>query len=175
MYKLVAEICTYICRHKKYSFPPPPLLAPLRFTHIIKLYYLLYPKVRIAMIETLLSCPASCSRFQFFLYRSFEWSLCPTGYYLSGFYRTDGNKLYDITHAWCCKPKGASESNSSCYDENVSLKFEWYQMEIVSCSRSGYYITGLYRSGCDYLHCIERFRCCKLHIVGKDNHFLAVN
>ena len=35
--------------------PPPSLLAPLRFTHITKLYYLLYPKVRIAMIETLLS------------------------------------------------------------------------------------------------------------------------
>ena len=102
--------------------------------------------------------------------REFKWSTCPSGYYLSGFYRSNGNKLYDITHAWCCKPSGAPESYKTCYDEDVLIKFDWHQMEMVSCDRSGYYITGLYKSDCNQLHCIERFRCCELQIAGTGIH-----
>ena len=107
--------------------------------------------------------------FWFLYYRNNDWSTCPSGYYLSGFYRSDGNKLYNITHAWCCKPDGAPDSYKTCYDEDVSFTFDWNQMEMVSCDRSGYYITGLYKSDCNNLHCIEKFKCCDLQVAGWDN------
>ena len=89
---------------------------------------------------------------------------CPSGYYLSGLYRSENKngELHNIEYAWCCKPSGALDTYKTCYDEDVSLSFDWDKNGMVSCGRSGYYITGLYRSDCNYLHCIEKFRCCEL-------------
>ncbi|CAB3990694.1 neurogenic locus Notch -like [Paramuricea clavata] len=96
--------------------------------------------------------------------RNNNWNLCPSGYYLSGLYRSSGNNLNNIEHAWCCKPRGAPNFNKSCYNEDVWSKFDWNQQGMVSCTRSGYYITGMYRSSCDYMYCIEEFKCCQLQI-----------
>ena len=82
---------------------------------------------------------------------------CPPGYYLSGLYREEL-----LRYAWCCKPGGAPDTYKMCYDEDVSLSFDWDKKGMVSCGRSGYYITGLYKSDCNYLHCIEKFRCCEI-------------
>ncbi|CAB4001304.1 Hypothetical predicted protein [Paramuricea clavata] len=94
--------------------------------------------------------------------RQNHWNLCTPGYYLSGLYRTGGNNLHNIEAAWCCKPNEAPNSYTSCYDEDVSLKFNWDKEGMVSCTTAGFYITGLYRSECDILHCIDTFKCCKL-------------
>ena len=88
--------------------------------------------------------------------------MCTPGYYLSGLYRSHGDYLGNIEEAWCCKPNGAPNSTTSCYDEHVWWAFDWNKEGMVSCTRAGYYITGLYRHRCDLLYCIEKFKCCKL-------------
>ncbi|XP_028419313.1 uncharacterized protein LOC114545227 [Dendronephthya gigantea] len=92
-----------------------------------------------------------------------NWNLCPSGYYLSGLYRSHGHNLHNIEHAWCCKPRGAPNSYKSCYHENVWTRFDWNKKGMISCSRKGHFITGLYRSTCNFMYCIELFKCCQLH------------
>ena len=94
--------------------------------------------------------------------RNHNWNLCPTGYFLSGLYRSHGNNLHNIEYALCCKPRGAPNSYKSCYNENVWSRFDWKRKGMVTCTRAGYYITGLYRSSCNYMYCIEEFKCCQL-------------
>ncbi|XP_028390594.1 IgGFc-binding protein-like [Dendronephthya gigantea] len=94
--------------------------------------------------------------------RQRTWNLCPTGYCLSGLYRSQGHYLQNIEHAWCCKPRGAPNSYKSCYTENVVSKFDWNRKGMVSCTKAGHYITGLYRSTCNYMNCIEYFKCCQM-------------
>ena len=105
----------------------------------------------------------------FLFQRENNWNSCPSGYFLSGLFRahrTDSRTaLLLIAHAWCCKPSGAPKAYKTCYEENISTRFEWYQVGMVSCSRPGYYITGLYRSNCHYLSCIKKFKCCELQVV----------
>ena len=98
-------------------------------------------------------------------HRNFDWNSCPSGYCLSGLYRSESSMalLSNIEYAWCCKPSGASDSHTTCYDEDVSISFKWNRIGMASCSRSGHYITGLFKSDCNFLHCIKKFRCCKFH------------
>ena len=103
----------------------------------------------------------------FSFYRNFNWNRCPSGHYLSGLYRSDGERatLNDIEYGWCCKPNGAPSYLKMCYDEDVSSSFHWDKKGMVLCSRSGYYITALYRSTCPHLHCITKFRCCEFQVT----------
>lgn len=55
-----------------------------------------------------------------------------------------------------------------CYDENFSSSFDtggWSE-----CQRAGYYMTGFYKSNCNDLNCIDKFRCCKMN---KGNYILS--
>ncbi|CAB4001303.1 Hypothetical predicted protein, partial [Paramuricea clavata] len=88
-----------------------------------------------------------------------HWNLCTPGYYLSGLYRTGGNNLHNIEAAWCCKPNEAPNSYTSCYDEDVSSRFNWDKEGMVSCTTAGYYITGLYRSECHRLDTTKTIKC----------------
>lgn len=49
-----------------------------------------------------------------------------------------------------------------CYEENVLTNFDHSKNGLVSCEKKGYYITGLYRSQCNLLHCITEFMCCSM-------------
>ncbi|KAL9952095.1 hypothetical protein ACROYT_G039302 [Oculina patagonica] len=89
-----------------------------------------------------------------------KWALCPNGYYMEGMYRTDGSNLYNIEEAKCCRPQNHPDSYEHCYDEDVGTSFDkkgWSE-----CKQAGYYMTGFYKSGCENLYCIEKFRCCKM-------------
>ena len=88
--------------------------------------------------------------------------MCPRGYYLSGLQRSKGQNLHNIERALCCKPKSQPLSYKDCYRENVWAKFDQHNSGMVSCVRNGYYITGLYRSDCDFLYCVEEFMCCSM-------------
>ena len=125
--------------------------------------------------EVIQDCLFSFSYFFLCIYRTRNWNCCPKGYYLSGLYRSGGHNLHNIEHAWCCKPRGAPNSYKSCYNENVWSKFDWNRQGMVSCSRAGYYITGLYRSTCNYMYCIEEFKCCQLPSTGGGYNLLWVN
>lgn len=88
--------------------------------------------------------------------------MCPKGYFLSGLERSSGQHLHNIERARCCKPQNHALEYKECYKENVWGRFDWHKNDMVTCMKKGHYITGLYRSGCDFLYCIEEFMCCSM-------------
>ena len=99
--------------------------------------------------------------FLFSISRSNTWALCPSGFYLEGIYISDSSpKLYHIEEAKCCRPQNHPDGYDGCYDEDVGISFDhkgWSQ-----CKQDGHYMAGFYKSGCNELYCIEKFRCCKM-------------
>ena len=96
------------------------------------------------------------------IFRSNTWALCPSGFFLEGIYISADSdpKLYHIEEAKCCRPQNHPDSYDGCYDEDVTISFDskgWSQ-----CQRNGYYMTGFYKSSCNEIYCIEKFRCCKM-------------
>ncbi|XP_046863970.1 uncharacterized protein LOC124457823 [Xenia sp. Carnegie-2017] len=92
------------------------------------------------------------------------WSVCPRGYFLNGLYRSSGNNLHNIELGKCCKPKGHPNKYVNCYNELTRQTFDkkgWSR-----CKRIGYYVAGLYkdRNG-DWLHNIDKLKCCKMFRV----------
>ncbi|XP_022803084.1 uncharacterized protein LOC111340494 [Stylophora pistillata] len=92
------------------------------------------------------------------------WALCPAGYYMNSLRLGKGPPqfLRDIDEAKCCHPEGHPESYDSCYDEDVSRSFD--KKGLSSCKREGYYMAGFYKSSCNNIYCIEKFRCCKMSV-----------
>ena len=120
-----------------------------------------------------------CARLKFpFLFSFNVWALCPTGYYLNGLRLGARYPAYllHIDEGQCCHPQGHPNSYDHCYDEDVTYSFDnkgWSE-----CQQAGYYMTGFYKSNCNDLYCIEKFRCCKMKTRNLDfinlNHELAV-
>ena len=90
------------------------------------------------------------------------WALCPSGYYLNGLRLSAGLPayLYDIDEGQCCHPQNHPNSYEQCYDEDVTLSFDFRGWS--TCKQQGYYMTGFYKSNCNDIHCIEKFKCCKM-------------
>ncbi|XP_022795988.1 uncharacterized protein LOC111334503 [Stylophora pistillata] len=95
---------------------------------------------------------------------NYTWALCPPGFYMNGIRTGLHNHhkafLNHIDEAQCCHPKDHPSSYEDCYDEDVAKKFNrkgWSK-----CQGKGYYMTGFYKSSCDELNCIDKFRCCKM-------------
>merc|ERR1719376_571205 len=91
--------------------------------------------------------------------RRYTWNLCPHGYFLQGFYRSGDHWLHNLEKGKCCKPVSAPSSYGHCYDHNVGTSFD--RKGTSKCNR-GYFMVGMYRSDCDRVYCIEKFRCCKM-------------
>ena len=90
------------------------------------------------------------------------WALCPAGYYLNGLRLGAGPPAYlqHIDEGQCCHPHGHPNSYEHCYDEDVTHSFDhkgWSE-----CQQAGYYMIGFYKSSCNNIYCIEKFRCCKM-------------
>ncbi|XP_022800128.1 uncharacterized protein LOC111337987 [Stylophora pistillata] len=108
--------------------------------------------------------PATCSEVDLSdkLNRYNVWALCPSGYFMNGLrlgYAAPA-LLYNIDEAKCCHPQNHPKSDGYCYEENVTISFKkkgWSE-----CQGEGFYMTGFYKSSCDELYCIEKFRCCKM-------------
>ena len=103
----------------------------------------------------------------FFLFSTNVWAVCPPGYFLQGLFRNTGAWLHHIEEATCCKPQTLADEYQDCYFENI-----WYSFDrkgIVKCNRNGYYLAGIYKGGCDQLHCIELLFCCKM-MTGKGSY-----
>jgi len=88
-----------------------------------------------------------------------RWAKCKNGYFLQGFYRSSGHMLHNLEYAQCCKPSTAPTAYGRCQDYSVARSFD--NKGLSQCP-SGYMMTGLYRGGCNYLYCIEKFRCCQM-------------
>ncbi|CAL1533922.1 unnamed protein product [Lymnaea stagnalis] len=90
-----------------------------------------------------------------------SWGLCPAGYFLQGLYRNEDNRgwLHNLEEGRCSKPAEHPSTYGECYNEDIGVCFD----NIVLCKcRDGYFVTGLYRGGCDELFCLEMLRCCKM-------------
>ena len=113
-----------------------------------------------------------CARLKFpFVFSFHVWALCPTGYYLNGLRLGGGPPTYllHIDEGQCCHPQGHPYSYEHCYDEDVTDSFDnrgWS-----GCQQAEYYMTGFYKSDCNDLYCIEKFRCCKM----KKRNFYFIN
>ena len=90
------------------------------------------------------------------------WALCPSGYYLNGLRLSAGYPAYllHIDEGQCCHPQDHPNSYEHCYDEDVTASFNHQGWS--TCKQPGYYMTGLYKSNCNNLYCIETFKCCKM-------------
>ena len=95
--------------------------------------------------------------------------MCPNGYFLSGLERSSGNYLHNIEFGRCCKPQHSPTGYKHCFKANVWDHFNHDNHGMFSCGRHGYYITGIYRSSCDLVYCIEEFMCCSM--TGKSYSF----
>ena len=87
------------------------------------------------------------------------WSTCNNGYYMTGIFKTNGGKLYNLEEAKCCRPRSQVKQWGNCYHLNVWASFDrkgWNK-----CAY-GYYMVGLWRNSCERLGCIEEFKCCKM-------------
>ena len=95
------------------------------------------------------------------IFRPGTWSLCPTGYFLNGLYRTGGNNLHNIEEGHCCKPVNHPTRYESCYHEYIRHDFD--KQKWTTCKKTGYYVVGVYRDAHkDWLHNIDYFKCCKM-------------
>ena len=104
--------------------------------------------------------------------RNNKWALCQDGYFLQGLYRSSDVRLHNIEQALCCKPRKFSNIDMArdCYDEDVRISLDtrgWSK-----CKEDWYYMVGVYKEGCDDLHCIEMIRCCKMRLPGTHSEIL---
>lgn len=86
------------------------------------------------------------------------WALCPEGHFLQGLYRTS-HWLHSIEEGKCCKPASLPDTYAECVEKDIGSTFN--NRGLSSCD-DGYYMAGIYRGGCDLLHCIEKIKCCKM-------------
>ena len=89
-----------------------------------------------------------------------RWGLCPNGYYLNGVRISGKYYLSQIQEARCCRPQNHPNTYEDCYDEDARNSLA--QNDWSECKQTDYYMTGFYRGSCNYLHCMERLRCCKM-------------
>ncbi|XP_059160878.1 uncharacterized protein LOC131944339 [Physella acuta] len=100
------------------------------------------------------------ANWQFILDNNNMWANCPPGFFLQGFYRSDGQGLSNIEFGRCYKPAGHPTYYGQCYeDTNIQNCFD--DEGLCTC-KDGYFITGLYRSDCNQLYCINKMKCCKM-------------
>ncbi|XP_013082375.2 aerolysin-like [Biomphalaria glabrata] len=90
-----------------------------------------------------------------------QWAHCPAGFFLQGLQRSKSGKnkgyVYNIENGRCAKPANHPFYYGDCYSHYIDFS----RSGLYSCNE-GYYITGLYKADCDYLHCIDRLYCCKM-------------
>jgi len=92
--------------------------------------------------------------------RSNVWATCPDGYFINGFYKSSDKWIHNLEKAKCTRPVEAPSKWGNCYEEkSVGRTFD---KKGLSKCRAGYFLTGLYRGGCDKLYCIENFKCCRM-------------
>jgi len=93
------------------------------------------------------------------------WAVCGENKALHGLRRTAGQNTYNIEEGRCC-----TGVTNNCYTEDsVSQTLDF---EGVSKCAPGHAMAGFYRGTCDDLHCIEKFKCCRL--VNYDPNYVHV-
>ena len=100
--------------------------------------------------------------FSFFLFfRKNVWALCPNGYFMQGL-RVNGKQVNNIEEGKCCHPQNHPDSYGHCYDKDVTYSFDKKGWSFCNEFGQGYYLTGLYKSDCNELYCIEKLKCCSM-------------
>jgi len=88
------------------------------------------------------------------------WVSCNAGYYMVGLERNakKHREIFAIERARCCKPRSQPVNKwGHCYNQRQFFNNQgWHK-----CNK-GYYMVGMRRSECNWLQCIEEFKCCKM-------------
>ncbi|XP_059168154.1 uncharacterized protein LOC131950128 [Physella acuta] len=90
---------------------------------------------------------------------AFTWAKCPNGYFLHGLKRNGKHKLSSITYGRCTKPSDHPYHYGRCYTVKIDTCFN--KRNLCACD-AGTYMTGIYKSYCDELHCLEEIKCCRM-------------
>ena len=90
------------------------------------------------------------------------WALCPASYYWNGLRLQRGYPAFlsHIEKGQYCRPQNHPNSYEDWYDEDVTSSFDTIGWS--KCQQEGYYMTGFYKTNCNDLNCIDKFRCCKM-------------
>ncbi|XP_059171451.1 uncharacterized protein LOC131952696 [Physella acuta] len=173
----VAVTAVSSCKYSDWSqsFDNGDLSKCDSYNNVIQGFYRNYPRDGrddIALLEKAMCCsppsPWSGSSTQisyadwlYVLDGTNTWATCPNGFFLNGLYRSGGNNagLRSIEYARCSKPSDHPSYYGQCYDQDVMSCFD--DMNLCQC-KDGYYVTGLYKSSCEQLHCLETLRCCQM-------------
>jgi len=92
-----------------------------------------------------------------------QWHLCPSGYLFTGFYRGNEQWLTSIQYYHCCR--ACREDGSTTLGVGSCTSGQWqrsFDYEGWSNCPDNTFITGYYKSSCNYIYCIELAQCCKL-------------
>jgi hypothetical protein len=90
------------------------------------------------------------------------WSECPTGYYVSGLFRTGSTADFlhgidQLQKAWCCKPKELPEKWGECASNHPTFNSDGK----IECPDDTAMV-GLHRTKDNTLNGIDRMKCCEL-------------
>ena len=88
------------------------------------------------------------------------WCTCPTGSYLTGFWRNSHHQLMFLEMG-LCRHVPHSTKWGNCYDQDVSVSLRlprrWSR-----CEKTGYFMVGLWKKkNCNTLDCLKKFKCCR--------------
>ena len=93
------------------------------------------------------------------LKRSNSWNKCPLGFFLGGWYQAEEERLFDdLKAAVCVKPSTHPDRYHSCYELDLFSKEPTTSRQ---CG-NGYFIAGVFSSGCTQLECLTKLYCCQL-------------
>ena len=97
-----------------------------------------------------------------------SWATCPDGYFLKGFYFSNGSSFSNIEHVSCCRPRNFENVHLQCHEkEQISLQSQrWATCEAWS------YLVGFYGAPCDGSTCIEKLRCCRMPLPGNHSRLI---
>jgi len=95
------------------------------------------------------------------------WSTCGgSTQYIRGFYRSAGDKLYNLEKAKCCTKPPTVSSTQHCTNANWWSSFDksgW------STCPTNYFLRGLYRNSGNEIYNIEEAKCCRQSNVQRRN------
>lgn len=104
-----------------------------------------------------------CTSSRVYFERNNQWNLCPSGTLFVGFYRGGDQHINSLEYYRCCRP--CREDGNTVLGVSGCVTGDWG----ISFDREGWsqcpgntFITGYYKSSCNFIYCIEHAQCCQI-------------
>lgn len=99
-----------------------------------------------------------------------RWCNCKNGYFVAGFFRGGGDKVYHIERYRCCRPNSSQRHPLSAYWNWVSYNNSdgrfggCFDRSNWCYTLSNYFMVGFYRGGGDRIYHLERMSQAKIYV-----------